>query len=202
MLVYILKKDLPFAKKGDKIKLTNKLTDRNCINVKDKDGIMWEIGFYEDLERLIEEGWIQEEAKEPEESIKKTGKLGEKIVTKSIREKTLMQDKEIILNFLKEHWEGLIGDDAISEKEDYADGDTRRLVNNYIRKTEIGNVDITFEFKIHTRPSEPLLRKKIAEFARKFFDKWLNNGEYISQHYHSGYEDCIRDFSEYLRVNL
>lgn len=60
MLTYILNKDLPFAESGDKIILTNKIIDHNCVTVKDKNGMMWEIGFYDDLERLIKEGWIKE----------------------------------------------------------------------------------------------------------------------------------------------
>lgn len=74
------------------------------------------------------------------------------MVTKAVREKAIADEKGTILQFLGEQWNRLIQDGAISEREDYVDGDTRRLVKNFILKTDEGNVDITFEFKIHTRP--------------------------------------------------
>src|SRR4030067_2757061 len=61
MSKYILKKDLPFAKAGEVFELTNKFIDHNCISVKGQDGLQWEIGFSEDLDRLIADGWIEEE---------------------------------------------------------------------------------------------------------------------------------------------
>ncbi len=70
MSKYILKKDLPFAKAGDEINLTNEMLDHNCVSVKGNDGMMWEIGFYEDVNQLISEGWIEEVKEVPLEQIK------------------------------------------------------------------------------------------------------------------------------------
>ena len=55
---YRLKKDLPFAKAGAKIKPPQ---DEGCAyDVENINGDWWCIGYEEELPKLISEGWIEE----------------------------------------------------------------------------------------------------------------------------------------------
>jgi len=94
MSKYILKKDLPFAKAGDEINLTNEMLDHNCVSVKGNDGMMWEIGFYEDVNQLIAEGWIEEVKEIPRDKIKELVEKYPGEVQKEVMKHAARQMKE------------------------------------------------------------------------------------------------------------
>jgi len=94
MSKYILRKDLPFAKAGNEINLTNGMLDHNCVSVKDDDGMMWEIGFYEDIKQLISEGWIEEVKEIPRDKIKELVEKYPREVQKEVMKHAARQMKE------------------------------------------------------------------------------------------------------------
>lgn len=59
------------------------------------------------------------------------------MITKQHRVEAIRINKQTILDFLSNNWERLTTDQAISENFDYENGDTRRIVMNFIQQEAV-----------------------------------------------------------------